>query len=168
MDYFTQFKACIIGICSAIMAFIAPLASDLYVMLILFACNALFGIIADIVDDKKWDKQKIRVAFIEALLFFFFVFIIYSIGFLKNNMAGALQCVSFISYSLMYYYGTNICRNMMNILPDDSLGHKCFAFIYYILSVEFIKNIPLLAAYLKGTPPADATVDVHSNRNPRP
>lgn len=156
MDYFTQFKGALVGLLSAVMAFLAPLAADLYVMLILFAANALFGIVADIVDGRKWDKQKIRVAFIEALLFFLFVLIIYGIGSLKGNMDGAMQCVSFISYSLIYYYGTNIARNMMNILPDGSVGHQCFKFIYYVLSVEFIKNIPFLSAYLKGKSPLEA------------
>lgn len=156
MDYVSQFKTTVIGVTSAVMAFLAPLAADLYVMLILFAANALFGVVADIVDDKKWDKSKMRVAFVEALLFFLFVFIIYGIGTLKGNMDGALQCVSFISYSLMYYYGTNIARNMMNILPDGSPGHRCFQFLYYMLSVEFIKRIPVLSDYLKGKSPVEA------------
>lgn len=161
MDYFTTVKAVIVGIFSAIMAFLEPLAGDLEAMLILFATNAVFGIIADIVDGRKWDKRKIRMAFVEALLFFLFVFLIFSIGNLKGNMDGALQCVSFVSYSLIYYYGTNICRNMMNVLPDESTGHKCFAFIYYLLSVEFIKKIPFLAQYFKGK----SAVDTASEEN---
>lgn len=159
MDYFAQFKATFIGVTSAVMAFLAPIAADLYTMLILFAANAFFGILADIMDDKKWDKYKIRVAFIEALLFFLFVFIIYGIGTLKGNMAGALQCVSFISYSLMYYYGTNICRNLMNITPEGSVGHSCFQFFYFLLSVEFIRYIPFLADYLKGKTPVEAATE---------
>ena len=168
MDYFNQIKTSVIGLSSAVMAFLAPLAADLYVMLILFAVNALFGIIADVVDGKKWDKHKIQVAFIEALLFFLFVLIIYSIGTIKANMDGALQCVSFISYSLMYYYGTNITRNMMNILPDGSVGHACFGFIYYLLSVEFIKKIPALKEYLKGNVNDNLNVNLNPNENLNP
>ena len=127
---FNHIRTLLVSIGSAVLAFLAPLADDLYVMLILFGCNALFGIIADKVENKPWDKRKFRTAFIEALLFFCFVFIIYGIGTMKHNANEALLCVSFVSYALIYYYGTNICRNMMNILPDESLGHRVFAFLY--------------------------------------
>lgn len=137
-----------IAIVTSIFAFLDPIAGDLYSMLLLFCANALFGIIADIVVGKSWNKKKFQQAFVEALLFFIFVCMIYSIGFLKKNMDGALQCVSFVSYSLVYYYGTNTCRNMMNILPAESLGHKVFCFIYSVLSVEFVKHIPYLQDYL--------------------
>ena len=147
---YTHVRSLIVTIGSAILAFLSPMSADLYVMLILFGFNAFFGILADIVDGKKWKKKKFQWAFLEALLFMFFVLIIYSIGYIKSNMNGALQCVSFVSYALIYYYGTNITRNLMSILPDESVGHKCFAFIYYILSVEIIKRIPVLNVYLRG------------------
>jgi len=143
-----EIKYGLIAIITAIFAFIEPIAGDLYSMLLLFCANALFGVIADVLSGNTWDKKKFRQAFVEALLFFAFVCLIYTIGYLKCNMAGALQCVSFVSYSLVYYYGTNICRNMMNILPADTLGHKVFCFIYSVLSVEFVKHIPYLQDYL--------------------
>lgn len=151
-----KIRVLVVGIGSAIMAFLSPLAGDLLSMLVLFAANAFFGVVADIVDGKSWDKRKLKTAFVEALMFFAFVFLIYGIGYLKSNMDGALQCVSFVSYTLIYYYGTNIARNMMNILPDETLGHKTFSFIYYILSVEFIRRIPFMAAYLRGKSPVEA------------
>lgn len=144
-----QIKTTIVMIVSAIMAFLSPLSADLSIMLILFGCNAFFGIVADVVVGRKWSKKKFQWAFVEALLFFLFVLIIYAIGVIKCNMGGALQCVSFVSYALIYYYGTNITRNLMNILPDDNVGHKCFSFMYYILSVEFIKRVPFLSAYIR-------------------
>lgn len=144
-----QIRTFAVTVLSAVMAFLSPMSADLSIMLILFGCNALFGIMADVVFDKKWSKKKFQWAFVEALLFFLFVLIIYAIGVIKCNMEGALQCVSFVSYALIYYYGTNITRNLMNILPDGNVGHKCFSFMYYILSVEFIKQVPFLNAYLR-------------------
>lgn len=141
-------KYAVVAVASAVFAFIEPIANDLATMLLLFGANAFFGVIADVCQGEKWNKKKFQQAFIEALLFFTFVCIIYAIGKFKNNMTGALQCVSFVSYSLVYYYGTNICRNMMQTLPPFSLGHKAFAFIYSVLSVEIVKEIPFLKSYL--------------------
>ena len=144
-----KIQVSVVAILSAIFAFLQPIANDLATMLLLFAANAFFGAIADIVEGKDWDKRKFQRAFVEALLFFVFVFLIHAIGYFKHNMAGALQCVSFVSYALIYFYGTNICRNMKNILQEGSIGHNVFSFIYAILSTEFIKKVPYLQEYLK-------------------
>lgn len=141
-------KYTIVAVISAVFAFLDPIANDIFSMLLLFLFNALFGILADICHGHTWNKKKFQWAFVEALIFLTFVCLIYTIGHFKQNMAGALQCVSFVSYSLIYYYGTNICRNMMLILPDFSLGHKTFAFIYSVLSVEIVKQVPFLKEYL--------------------
>ena len=73
----------------------------------------------------------------------------YFIGEHKGNPEGALQCVSFITYSVFYFYGVNILRNIKEILPNSSNGYKVVAFLHYVLSVEFIKNIPYLTNYLQ-------------------
>lgn len=154
-ELFNEVRGYIAGVLSAIFAFLYPISGDLYSMLILFGVNILFGIIADVTCGKEWSKKKFWNAIKEALLFFALVFFIFGIGVLKKSVAGAQQCVSFVSYSLIYYYGTNICRNMKNILPDGSIGYKVFAWFYWILSVEFIKKIPGLMAYLQGKTPVD-------------
>ena len=51
--------------------------------------------------------------------------------------------------SVFYFYGVNILRNIKEILPNSSNGHKVVAFLHYVLSVEFIKNIPYLTNYLQ-------------------
>lgn len=86
---------------------------------------------------------------VEATIFFALVSCIYFIGEHKGNPEGALQCVSFITYSVFYFYGVNILRNIKEILPNSSNGYKVVAFLHYVLSVEFIKNIPYLTNYLQ-------------------
>ena len=144
-----EIKCCIIAIFSAIVAFLQPIAGDIYSMLLLFFANAFFGLLADVLHGEAWNKKKFSRTFVEGVLFLTFVTLIYTIGYFKNNMIGALQCVSFVSYVLIYYYGTNICRNMMLILPNDGLGYKAFAFIYSVLSIEIIKHIPFMQGYIK-------------------
>lgn len=155
-EIYSEFRGWVAGLLSAMLAFLTPIAGDLYSMLLLFGANVVFGIIADVSSGGKWEKKKFWNAIKEALLFFALVFFIFGIGSLKNNVSGAQQCVSFVSYSLIYYYGTNICRNMKQLLPDGSIGHKVFAWFYWILSVEFIKKIPGLMQYLQGKAPLEA------------
>lgn len=138
----------IVAIVSSIFAFLQPIANDLYFMLMLFGFNWLCGVVADQVSSKGWNKKKCMWAFFEAFMFFAFVTFIFATGYFKNNMSGALQCVSFVSYTCLYFYSTNICRNMKLIFPENTTAYKVFSFIYYVLSVEFVKKVPFLQSYL--------------------
>ena len=48
----------------------------------------------------------------------------------------------------MYFYAVNIIRNVKNLLRKDSTAYKVALFLYWLLSVEFIKHIPHLQEYL--------------------
>lgn len=159
MQMIDELKIWIIGVISAVAAFLNPISGDIYSMAVLFAANFFFGLIADISNGGNWEKRKVWTAFKEAGLFFAFVFFIYGIGTLKGNMLGAQQCVSFVGYSLIYFYSTNICRNMCRITREGSVAHAVFQWFFWILSVEFIKRIPYLKAYLEGKKPTEAVAE---------
>lgn len=142
-------RCMIVTIMSAIITFLQPIGNDLTFMISLFIANGVFGLLADLTNGGHWSKKKAAEAIIAACLFLVFVTFIYFLGYLKKNMDGSLQLVSIISYIILWFYGTNICRNMKNILPDGSLGYIVFAFIYELLSLEGVKRIPHLEAYLK-------------------
>lgn len=160
----TELRLWVVGIVSAMAAFLSPISGDVYSMIFLFAANALFGLIADIAIGRPWQLRKLWQAFKHAALFFGFVFFIYGIGTLKDNMTGAQQCVSFVVYSLIYFYGTNVCRNLCIITHQGSTAHAVFKWFYWILSVEFIKRLPYLKDYLGGKQPHE--VDTTTPDNP--
>ena len=86
---------------------------------------------------------------IEAMVFFLLIAAIYFIGDHKGNPDGALQCVSFITYSIFYFYGVNILRNLKLMATSGTAFYKVVSFLYYVVSVEFIKHIPFLTNYQK-------------------
>lgn len=83
------------------------------------------------------------------MVFFLLVAAIYFIGDHKGNPDGALQCVSFITYSIFYFYGVNILRNLKLMATSGTAFYKVVSFLYYVVSVEFIKHIPFLTNYQK-------------------
>lgn len=148
MEHFiSELRVWFVGILSAVMAFLSPIEGDVYSMGFLFVGNFFFGLTADILNGGHWEKGKAWNAFKEAGLFFVFVFFIFGIGILKGNPSGAQQCVSFVSYSLIYFYGTNICRNLCRIFREGSTAHNVAQWLYWLLSVEFIKQIPFMQEY---------------------
>lgn len=144
-------KCGIVSAVSAILTFLDPIVNNLSAMLVLFTTNVVFGILSDVVNGGRWDKRKMADAGVAAFLFFALVCVIYIIGTLIDNMEGSLHCVVFICYVLLWYYGTNIVRNMKNIVRHDTLAYCALAFIYDVLSLEMVKHIPFLQSYLART-----------------
>lgn len=146
MDYL---KNLFIGLLTGIIAYLNPISGEIKSLVAVFAVNFLFGLLtALLINKENFSFKKAFRCIVEASVFFVLVCAIYWIGAHKGNPDGALQCVSFITYSVFYFYGVNILRNIKCLLPNTSVGYKVFAFLYYFVSVEFIKNIPYLTNYL--------------------
>ena len=84
----------------------------------------------------------------EATVFFILCTAIYAIGRLKGELEGALQCVSFITYTIIYFYATNVLKNLKQIFRKDTAPWSVVSFIYYVMRFKFIERIPFLAEYM--------------------
>ena len=147
MDYF---KNLLIGLITGIAAYLNPISGEIKSLIAVFALNFICGLLTSLlINHESFSFKKVWRCIVEATIFFALVSCIYFIGEHKGNPEGALQCVSFITYSVFYFYGVNILRNIKEILPNSSNGYKVVAFLHYVLSVEFIKNIPYLTNYLQ-------------------
>lgn len=68
---------------------------------------------------------------------------IFFVGEKIGNPSGAMQCITGIVYALIYFYSVNILRNIKGIFPHSRL----IAFLYMVVSVEFVKKIPYLTMF---------------------
>ena len=140
-----NFKALVVSVIAGLMAYLNPISGDLVSMLTVFMLNFFFGLLAAIfVNDKKFKFKKAWKCVKEATIFFVLVVAIFFIGEKKGNMDGAIQCVSFVTYSVFYFYGVNMLRNIKLLFPQS----RTIAFLYDVLSIEFAKKIPGLSNYL--------------------
>lgn len=140
-----NFKALFIGVLTGLAAYLNPISGDMVSMLAIFFLNFVFGLLAALfVVDEKFKFKKAWSCVKEATVFFALVCAIFFIGERKGNTEGAIQCVSFVSYSVFYFYGVNMLRNIKLLFP----GNRTIAFLYDVASVEFAKKIPGLSSYL--------------------
>ena len=95
-QFFNEIRLWIWGTFCAMAAFLSPISGDVYSMVLLFAGNVLFGVIADTAQGNKWQWRKMWEAFKHAVVFFSLTFFIYGIVFLMHNEDGAQHCVSFV------------------------------------------------------------------------
>ncbi len=131
---------------AAIAAYFNPIQDILSAVLCILVVNFVVGLFAGILVNKEpFSFRKAFYCFIEALVFFSLIAIIFFIGDKIGNKSGALQCISGLTYALMYCYGVNVFRNLKGLFPKSRL----IAFIYYVISVEFVDKVPYLKEFLR-------------------
>lgn len=149
MQILEQVKNVIVAIFLAVLAYLKPIEGELWSLFLIFFLNFLFGYLSGMIaNGEEWDNKKALRCVGEATVFFVLCTAVYAIGRLKGQMAGAVQCVSFITYVVMYFYGLNVLRNCKKIFRKETAPWYVFSALYYVLRFEFIKKIPFLSEYL--------------------
>lgn len=141
-------KTLIVSVFTGVTVFLHPIAGDVYSLVIIFALNFLFGLLNGlIVKGESFQFKKAWRCILEAAMFFVLVASIFSIGKLKDAESGAIQCVSYVVYSVIYFYAVNVLKNAKGLFKPSSAARKVLNWIYYVISVEFVKKIPGLVDY---------------------
>lgn len=139
----------ITGILIALLAYLKPLEAELWTLFLIFFTNFLFGYLSDMIaNNAEWDNKKAIRCVGEATLFFVLCLTVYAIGALKGQEVGALQCVSFITYVIIYFYGLNVLRNCKKMFVEETAPWYVVSFLYYVLRFKFIEKIPFLQDFL--------------------
>jgi hypothetical protein len=146
---FEQIKSFIVGIVMAVLAYLKPIEGELWSLFLVFFLNFVFGYLSGMI--AKGEDFSIRKAFRcigEAAVFFILCTAIYAIGRLKGQMTGAVQCVSFITYTIIYFYSTNVLKNLKKIFREGTAPWSVVSFIYYVMRFKFIERIPFMDDYM--------------------
>jgi len=144
-----QIKNLIIGIVLAVLAYLKPIEGELWSLFLVFFLNFLFGYLSGMIaNGEEWDFKKALRCVGEATVFFVLCTAIYAIGRLKGQMDGAVQCVSFVTYLVIYFYGLNILKNCKKIFKKDTAPWHVVSALYFVLRLKFVERIPFLSEYL--------------------
>ena len=145
----TYIKEIAVGIILAVLAFLKPVEAELFTLFLIFFLNFCFGYLSGMIaNNEEWDNKKALRCVGEATIFFILSVAIYIYGVLKHQEQGALQCISFITYVVTYFYGLNILRNLKKIFKEGTTPWYVVSFLYYILRFKFIEKIPFLSEFL--------------------
>ena len=96
---------------------------------------------------ENFELKKAVVCIGHATVFFVLCAAVYAIGRFKGQMEGSVQCVSFISYLVLWFYGCNILKNLKLIFKKGTPPWYVVSFLYYLMRFKFIEKIPYLTAY---------------------
>jgi len=147
-----QVKNVLIAILTAVLAYLKPIEGELWSLFLIFFLNFIFGYLSGMIaNGEEFNFKKAFRCICEATVFFVLCTAIYAVGRLKGEYEGALQCVSFITYTIIYFYATNVLKNLKSCFRELTPPWYVVAFLYYVLRFKFIERIPFLSEYLNLT-----------------
>lgn len=142
-------RSLFVGIALAVLAFLKPIEGELTSLMIVFFFNFFFGYLSGMIaSHEDFDIKKALRCVAEATVFFVLCCAIYVVGQMKHQPEGAMQCVSFVTYVVLYFYALNILKNLKKIFKKDTTPWQIVAFFYYFLRFKFIERITGLSDYL--------------------
>lgn len=146
METINLLKNTIVTICSLLVAYFAPISNVVFVIFYVFLVNFLAGLISGIVaQEESFSLKKFFYCVLETMVYYVIVLSVFTVGDKMGNVGDAMQCISGVTYAIIYFYTVNIMRNLQILFP----GNMTIRFLYYIVSFEVVKKIPFLQNFLK-------------------
>lgn len=139
-----EIKAYIVMVIGALFTLLSPIQNFMYGMVLLFGINFAFGLIAAIVNKEGWSTKKALLFFGYCAIFFVTAASFFIIGHFMEEESQAIAVVKILCYVAIYIFGTNICRNWLNILSPGTAWYKFVDLLYYVLSVKFIEKFQIV------------------------
>ena len=141
MTTITSFlRTAVLTALSFILNSIVSIDHFLTVILILACLDIVFGWLED---EKGWNFKKACNAGLYFGGYVSLLILVNVIGRLMKVDDISYYC-SWITWVMTYFYGVNIMRNWKNIQTEN----KVIAFLYWVLTVKFIRNINFLEDYI--------------------
>lgn len=125
------------------MDFVSPIENFLVVILSLAFIDTFWGLAADHGDFRK---SKFIRSWVYMLVYFLIIIISFWIGVMMDiSEDNAKALVFWITWAMIWFYGTNVLKNMGKVFPDN----KVIAFLYWVAAVKFISKVNFLDEYNK-------------------
>lgn len=158
-----ELRTVIVTVIGAILTMLAPIQNFMYAMVLLFALNFIFGIVAARVNKEGWKTKKALMFFVYCAIFFVTSCAVFIIGHFMGEHQQAITVVKILCYLAVYVFGTNIFRNLCLIVPPNSTWYKLFDLCYYMLSVKFVEKFPFIKKRQEEQQTANTVLDKDDN-----
>ena len=95
-------------------------------------------------DKYRWSSKKGLQSFIYLIGYLFLLALIVIVGKLMHvKQADVSNCTSWVTWVMIWFYGTSIFRNWNIIQPDN----KVIAFLYWVVSFKIVEKIKFLKEF---------------------
>jgi multisubunit Na+/H+ antiporter MnhB subunit len=141
-----EFKTLIVVTLSALAAFLAPVSGVIYSVILVGMLNFAVGLyVALKVMREAFSFKKAWECIKEAAIFFVTIACALFVGQHINTPDGAIHAILTVTFALLYFYSVNIFKNLKRWNPES----RWIAFVYFIISIEFVKKVPFMETFQK-------------------
>lgn len=138
--------AFVFGFVNSVLFYFMPIKSLVGLLFILFIVSYLIGVLHSIRNQfESISKTKTFKAVTEFTVYTLLIAGFFVIGNEMKANTMMLNFIEIITWGLIYIYTTNIFKNLNRLMPYA----RGIRWIYYVLNLEFIKKIPILADFEK-------------------
>lgn len=138
-------KAVIMSLCTALIAYLDPVAGNLECLLGLFVANFIVGYATGMIkQNESFQMKKFLMAFVWASVILALICFLYFLGERNGNKAESLEFVRWVSLIAIWAFGTNILRNFRHLSYGYGVYYTFFDALYTGVSLEFIKKLPFI------------------------
>lgn len=140
------FKTAVATSVSALIASLQPVHNAMLLLLIFAGCDILFGVLSGIIASKeRFSFKKFMLSAGYLLVYLGIVVMVYAVGKYQGDLDESLYVVKIITYVFIYFYSSNILKNLHQLMPDNPV----IKFLDYFIGLQFTKKISLLEDFLK-------------------
>lgn len=140
----------ILGWLTGLYFYFEPIHYVWKVAIVLWVVNLVVGYIAGrVINSENLDWKKFMKALLEMAIYLFLANMFFALGDQMNNRDEILTGLNITTWGLIAFYIINILKNVTRLCPGDSPGAKLFRYIYYLLSLEFVKKLPHMRDFQK-------------------
>lgn len=142
-------KTLVISVLAAVLNYLDPLLGNMQSLVALFLLNFVVGLVAGILkENERFSLHKMLVCFIWAAAICVIICAVYYIGEKNGSPKESLECVRYVVLVAIWAFGTNILRNLCRLAEGYEPAYKLFSLFYEVMSVEILKRIPIINAYI--------------------
>jgi phage-related holin len=132
----------------SIAAYFEPIKFLLVLVAALFILDFITGVIKSRKINKTWalKSKKLRWSFVKMFVYMCVMALTFFVcNVMQVEKPVSLSVVKVEVWCIVYIEGLSIVENLLVLFPDD----KFLKFLHYLLSVEFLKHVPMLSNFLK-------------------
>ena len=108
--------------------------------------DILFGILAGLIAAReRFSFKKFILAAGYLLVYLGIVVMVYAVGKYQDDTQEALYVVKVITYVFIYFYSSNILKNLHLLMPDNPV----IRFLDYFIGLQFTRKVAWLEEFLK-------------------
>lgn len=136
----------IVFVFGCIAAYFDPIMLTVHVVIGIFIADFITGVCASFHEGKSFRSSIARWSFVKLVVYLGHATLVFFVcERMGVNKETTISIVKVVIWAVIYVEGLSVNENLLRMFPHS----KFLKFMHYLLSVEFLKYVPILSEFFK-------------------